>query len=59
MHHLPRQVLHDLLTALHIQFDHPTLSQVKYVVHRFSYALDVDKAIEEVTSVRLYGMSNT
>jgi len=54
-----RQVLHGLLTALHILLGNPTLSQVKHVVRRLFCALDMDKAIEEVASgVRLFGMSN-
>ena len=47
---IPRHVLHGLLTALHIQLDHPTSHQLKLVVHRFFCALDMDKAIEEMSS---------
>lgn len=45
---VPRQVLDGLLTALHIKLDHPSSHQLKCVFHRFFYALDMDKAIEEV-----------
>ena len=45
---VPRQVLDGLLTALHVQLDHPTTYQLKQVVHRYFYALDLDKAIEKV-----------
>ena len=47
---VPRQVLRGLLTALHIHSDHPTSHQLKLVVRRFVYALDMDKSIEEVNS---------
>ena len=50
MHHLPRQVLHHLLMALHIQLDHHTSHQLKLVVHCFLCALDIDKAIVDVSS---------
>ena len=46
---VPRQVLDGLLTALHIQLAHPTCHQLKTVVKRYLYALDMDKAIERVT----------
>lgn len=42
---VPRQVLDGLLTALHIQLDHPSAHQLKQVCHRYFYALDVDGAI--------------
>ncbi|KAK2178797.1 hypothetical protein NP493_530g01017 [Ridgeia piscesae] len=35
---VPRQVLHGLLKALHIQLDHPTSHKFKLVVRRFFYA---------------------
>lgn len=47
---VPRQVLDGLLTALHIQLDHPSCHQLKCVVHRYFYALDMDKAIDKVSS---------
>ena len=46
---VPRQVLDGLLTALHIQLAHPTCHQLKAVVKRYLYALDMDKAIERVS----------
>ena len=46
---VPRQVLHGFVTALHIQLDHHTSHQLKLVVIRFFYALDIDKGIEEVS----------
>ena len=47
---VPRQVLNDLLTALHIRLNHPTRHQLHAVVNRSFYALDMDKAIAHVTS---------
>lgn len=46
---VPRQVLDGLLTALHIQLAHPTCHQLKTVVRRYLYALDLDKAVERVS----------
>ena len=45
---VPRQALHGLLTALHIQLSHPTTHQLKVVVKRYLYALDMDKTIARV-----------
>ena len=47
---VPRHVLDGLLTALHIQLNHPSNHQFKLVVKRYLYALDVDKAIDRVTN---------
>jgi hypothetical protein len=47
---VPRQVLDGLLTSLHLTLDHPSCHQMKSVVHRFFYALDMDKSIESITS---------
>ena len=47
---IPRSVLDGLLNALHIKLDHPTCHQLKTVSHRYFYALDMDKAIERVSS---------
>ena len=46
---VPRPVLDGLFTALHIQFDHPSTHQLKQVMHRYLYALDLNKAIETIT----------
>ena len=46
---VPRQVLDGLLTALHLKLSHPTKHQLKLVVRRNFYALDLDSAIERVT----------
>ena len=47
---IPRGVLDGLLTALHVKLDHPTCHQLKTVSHRYFYALDMDKAIERVST---------
>ncbi len=47
---VPRQVLHGLLTALHIRLDHPSSHQLKTVVQRYFYALDIAQAVDHVTS---------
>ena len=46
---VPRQVLEGLLTALHIQLNHPSAHQLKMVTRRYLFALDMDKAIELIT----------
>ena len=46
---IPREVLHGILTSLHIQLQHPSKHQLKLVVRRFFYALDIDKAIDDIT----------
>ena len=47
---VPRQFLDGLLTALHIQLNHPTRNQMKLVFHRYFYALDSDKAIDNTSN---------
>ena len=46
---VPRQVLHGVLSALHIKLEHPTEHQLKMVVKRYLYALDMDRAIASVS----------
>ena len=47
---IPRHVLPGLLTALHIKLEHPTSHQVKQVVIRYFFALDLDQSIDHTTS---------
>ncbi|KAJ8027709.1 hypothetical protein HOLleu_29738 [Holothuria leucospilota] len=47
---IPRHAIYALLTALHVQFDHPSKHQLHTLVRRYFYALDFDKAIETITS---------
>ena len=44
-----RPVLGGLIIALYSQLDHPSPHQLKQVMHRYLYSLDLDKAIETVT----------
>ena len=46
---VPRQALDGLLTVLHIQLSHPSCHQLKMVVKRYIYALDLDKAVSRVS----------
>ena len=46
---IPRQVLDGLLSALHLKLNHPTRHQLKTVMSRYFYALELDKAIERVS----------
>ena len=45
---VPRQVLDGQLTALHLKLDHPSRHQMKMVVRRYFFALDMDKHINSV-----------
>ena len=45
-----RGVLNGLLTAIHLRFDHPTQHQMKRLVTRFFFALDMDSAINVTVS---------
>ena len=46
---VPHQVLDGLLTAIHLQLNHPTRHQLKAVVNRYFFALDMATAIDRVT----------
>ena len=46
---VPRQALDGLLMALHIQLSHPSCHQLKVVVKRYLFALDLDKAVSCVS----------
>ena len=46
---VPRHALDGLVTALHIQLSHPSCHQLKMVVQRYLYALDLDKAVPLVS----------
>ena len=47
---VPQQVLHGLLTALHLVLHHATLNQLLEVFHRYFFALGLEKAASAVTS---------
>lgn len=44
---IPRPVIHGLLSALHVKLNHPSRHQLKQVVSRYFYALDLDKALDQ------------
>ena len=46
---VPRQVLDGLLTAIHLKLSHPSKHQLKLVVRRNFFALNIDHATERVT----------
>lgn len=46
---VPRNVLHGILTSLHVQLNHPSCHQLRTVVNRYFFALDMDKAVEIVS----------
>ena len=46
---VPANLIHGLLAALHIQFDHPTSYQLKRCCERFYFAINLDKFVTEIT----------
>ncbi|XP_070576935.1 uncharacterized protein [Ptychodera flava] len=47
---IPRQVLDGFLTAMHIRLSHPSCHQMKQIIRRYFYALDLDRSIQQVCS---------
>ena len=47
---VPRQVLPGLVMSLHLKLDHPTSHQLKTLCRRYFYALDMDRAIDQVNA---------
>ena len=47
---VPRQVLYGLLTAIHLRLSHQTKHQLKNVMTRYFFALDMDQAIQRTTA---------
>ena len=47
---VPRQVLDGLLTAIHLRLSHPMKHQLKNVMTRYFFALDMDQAIQRTTA---------
>lgn len=43
---VPRSVLDGLITATHLRFSHPTAYQMKQLLTRYFYALDLDRSIQ-------------
>ena len=46
---VPEQVLYGIITALHLQLQHPTANQLNKAFSRYFFAFGTDKVIEEVT----------
>lgn len=46
---IPRNVLHGLLMSLHIRLNHPSAHQLRLVVSRYFYALDLEAAIQHTS----------
>ena len=51
---IPRQVLDGLLSALHVHLSRPSSHQLKIVTQRYLFALDMDKAVDRVTTSCLH-----
>jgi len=47
---VPRQVLAGILTAIHLQMEHPTCAQLKSIFKRHFFALDLDKTALTVSN---------
>ena len=47
---VPQQVLHGILTVLHLRLCHPTAYQLNKVFNRFFFALNVETAIDQCTT---------
>ena len=46
---IPQNLLCGLINALHVKLNHPSKTQFKKVWHRYFFALDADKLIDECT----------
>ena len=46
---VPEQVLHGILTVLHLKLNHPSAHQLNKAFSQHFFALNIDKAISEVT----------
>ena len=47
---VPRGIIDGLLTAIHLRFSHPSAHQMKSLVTRYFYALDMDNSIRAVVT---------
>ncbi|ESO90481.1 hypothetical protein LOTGIDRAFT_164058 [Lottia gigantea] len=45
---IPRELLQGLITALHIRLNHPSSYQMRLIVKRYLYALDIDQSVDRV-----------
>ena len=46
---MPQSLVQGLLTAIHISFQHPSAHQLKQVMKRYFYAINLEKHAESVT----------
>ena len=46
---VPQNVIQGLLTACHLRFEHPTAHQLKCLMNRYFYAINLDKFAESLT----------
>jgi hypothetical protein len=46
---VPQSVIHGLITAYHLRFEHPTSHQMKRLMSRYFYAINLDKFVDTVT----------
>lgn len=46
---VPQGVIQGLLTAFHLRFEHPSSHQLKRIMSRYFYAINLDKFVDIVT----------
>ena len=46
---IPREILDGFVMSLHLQLDHPSTHQLKTVMHRYFFALDMDSTVARMT----------
>ena len=47
---VPKKFVQGLLTAIHLRFGHPSAHQLKQLVRRYFYAINLDKCAEDVSA---------
>ena len=47
---VPRKFILGLLTAIHLRFGHPTSNQLKQLVKRYFYAINMDSSVDSVSN---------
>ena len=47
---MPRKFVLGLLTAIHLRFGQPSANQLKQIVRRYFYAINIDSTVESVAS---------
>ena len=46
---VPQGVIHGLLSAYHLRFEHPSSHQLKRIMARYFYAINLDKSVDSLT----------